>query len=338
MENRVEIPEINENPKISIIIPAYNVEDYIKETVDCLRAQTYKNLEIIAVDDGSTDGTGKMLDGFSKEDGRIKVIHKENGGAADARIRGVRESAGDYIGFIDGDDTVEPYFLEKLLSNALKYGADISHCGYQIKTPSGNTLYFHNTGVLKVWDADESLNELLSGELVEPGLWTKLFKRELFNEIISKDIIDVSIKINEDLLMNFFVFKNAKKTAFEDITPYHYRMRETSATHEKFSVKKAFDPLKVRKIILDNVTPAARGAALKSYYATLIYTYSALDANMGETPEKSAIRREIIDKSFLLKELNGKLKLGGFLIIKSPRIYSKAYKLYLKYFHKNIYE
>ena len=93
---------------VSVIIPAYNIEDYIGRCLDSIISQTYKNLEIIVVDDGSRDRTGEILDNYAKKDRRIKVIHKENGGVSSARNKGIEVAEGDYIGFIDGDDLIEP--------------------------------------------------------------------------------------------------------------------------------------------------------------------------------------------------------------------------------------
>lgn len=135
---------LNYFPLISVIVPAYNIENYIENCLESIIRQTYKNLEIIVIDDGSTDNTGKIIDNFSNFDKRIKVIHKKNEGVSKARLLGVEESKGEYIGFVDGDDQIEKYMYEHLLNNALKYRADISHCGYQMNFPDGHVDYYYN--------------------------------------------------------------------------------------------------------------------------------------------------------------------------------------------------
>ena len=125
------------NHLISIIVPAYNIEKYIGRCLDSILNQTYKNIEVIVVNDGSSDSTGSIIDDYSRKDDRVKPFHKENGGVSSARILGVNHAIGDYIGFVDGDDYVEPEMFEHLLNNALKYNADISHCGYQMVFPNG---------------------------------------------------------------------------------------------------------------------------------------------------------------------------------------------------------
>ena len=110
---------------VSVIIPAYNIEDYIGRCLDSIISQTYKNLEIIVVDDGSRDYTGEILDNYAKKDRRIKVIHKENGGVSSARNKGIEAAEGDYIGFIDGDDLIEPEMYKTLVDLLEEENADI---------------------------------------------------------------------------------------------------------------------------------------------------------------------------------------------------------------------
>ena len=140
-----------------------------------------REIEVILVDDGSTDESGRICDGF-KHDPRIKVIHKKNAGVSAARNSGIEVASGDYIGFVDGDDTVDEEMFEVLIENAIKYDADISHCGYKMVFPS-RIDYYHNTGVLVGQNNEIGLKDLLAGNRVEPGLWNKIYKKELFNNI-----------------------------------------------------------------------------------------------------------------------------------------------------------
>ncbi len=116
-----------EDYKVSVIVAAYNIQDYIVKCLDSIANQTYKNLEVIVIDDGSSDNTGKLADEFAENDNRFIVIHKENGGVSSARNRGIDVASGDFIGFVDGDDTIEVDMYEMLVNNAIKYNADISH-------------------------------------------------------------------------------------------------------------------------------------------------------------------------------------------------------------------
>ena len=233
---------------ISIIIPAYNIENYIAKCLDSLINQTYKNLEIIVVNDGSSDNTGKIIDAYSSKYENIKAIHKKNAGVSAARNSGIEVANGDYIGFVDGDDTVDEEMFDVLINNAIKYDADISHCGYKMVFPS-RIDYYYNTGILVEQDSELGLKDLLVGSRVEPGLWNKIYKKELFKDIK----IDESIKINEDLLVNYYLFKEAKKSIFYDKCFYNYTLRKGSAATSKVNINKIIDPVKVRKEILEDL-------------------------------------------------------------------------------------
>ena len=168
--------------KISVIVPVYNIENYIEKTVESIRNQTYKNLEIILVDDGSSDNSGRILDEIAAKDSRIKVIHQENGGVTSARISGIKMATGEWIGFVDGDDFIEPDMYDVLLKNAIKHQADISHCGYQMVFQN-RTDYYYNKGRIILQDKETGLKDLIEGKYVEPCLCNKLFRKSLFQNL-----------------------------------------------------------------------------------------------------------------------------------------------------------
>lgn len=236
-------------PLISVIIPAYNIENYIERCLGSVCGQTYRNLEIIVVDDGSKDQTGTVIDRMARKDLRIVPVHKMNEGVSAARNTGLDRASGKYIGFVDGDDFIEENMYEFLLKNAQKYQADISHCGYQMVFPN-RVDYYHNTGIRIVQDQKQGIYDLLKGEKVEPGLCNKLYKREVIGEYR----LDPNIKINEDLLFNYFLFKNSFKSVFEDIPLYHYVIRANSASTSKINLNKLMDPLRVIKRIMQQET------------------------------------------------------------------------------------
>ena len=232
---------------ISIIIPAYNIENYIVRCLDSLLNQTYKNLEVIVVDDGSSDNTGKIIDDYASKYENIKVIHKKNAGVSAARNSGIDVANGDYIGFVDGDDTVDKEMFEVLIDNAIKYDADISHCGYKMVFPS-RIDYYYNTGELIEQDNELGLKDLVLGQRVEPGLVNKLYKRDLFTTVRMNE----NIKINEDLLANYYLFKQSSKSVFYDKCMYSYIVRKGSAATSKININKIVDPVKVRREMLED--------------------------------------------------------------------------------------
>lgn len=241
---------------ISIIVPAYHIEGYLPRCLDSILAQDYQQLEVIVVDDGSQDGTGGVADSYAARDSRIRVIHQKNSGVTAARLRGVAEAKGEYIAFVDGDDYIEPDMFGRLLKNAEAFGANISHCGYRMVFPD-RIEWYHNTGKLTQQPGKQGLYDLLKGDFVEPGLVCKLYRRELFEGL--EAWIDRSIRINEDFLMNAFLFRKAKMAVHEDVCPYHYILRRGSTMVSKLNEYKLRDPIRVLDILLREETdPRAR--------------------------------------------------------------------------------
>ena len=213
---------------ISIIVPVYNVEKYLLPCINSILQQTYPHFELLLVDDGSTDHSGEICDRVGKTDPRISVYHKSNGGLSDARNYGVKYAQGEYLTFIDSDDTVSLKFLEILLTNAKLNEADVVQCTF---TLSEEKL---NTGSQKSYSYDrvESLKQFLIMGRVYMAACGKLYKRELF-----KNILFPYGKINED---NFTVYKlvyRSTRTVCIDQSLYWHRMREGSIMHTAFSLK-----------------------------------------------------------------------------------------------------
>lgn len=195
--------------RISIIVPAYNIEPYISRCLESLCGQTHKNLEIIVVDDGSCDGTGELLNRWVIRDNRILIIHQRNSGVTCALLCRMERASGTYIGFVDGDDVAEPDMFEMLLSDAKTYHADIAHCGYQMFFPDGHVDNYYGSRQIVEQNWGKGLIDLLEGTTVEPGLCNKLYHRSLIERLLQDPRMDKSIRIHEDLLMNFLLFSYA---------------------------------------------------------------------------------------------------------------------------------
>lgn len=240
---------------ISIVVPVYNLEKYIQRTVESICRQTYQNLEILLVDDGSKDHSLELMQQLAREDQRIRVLHQENGGVTKARFTGIAAASGEWIGFVDGDDVIEPDMYERLLHNAHAYDADISHCGYQMVFPN-RVDYYYNTGCLAEQDNLTGLKDLISGQKIEPGLCNKLFRSTLFHSLLHCDLMDMSVRNMEDLLMNYYLFKQAKKSVFEDFCPYHYMVRRSSAATSALNIHQMQDPIQVLETIRQDTDDA----------------------------------------------------------------------------------
>ena len=312
---------------VSVIIPAYNIEDYIGRCLDSIISQTYKNLEIIVVDDGSRDHTGEILDNYAKKDRRIKVIHKENGGVSSARNKGIEAAEGDYIGFIDGDDLIESEMYKTLVDLLEEENADIAHCGYQMVFPD-RIDYYHNTGKKKIQTTEEGLKDLLSGEMIEPGLVNKIYKKEL----IKNCRLDETVKINEDLLMNYQLFKLSQKSVYYDITPYSYMIRSSSATGANSLITKREDALRVLNQIKDD---CINNNLLSIIYKRNIYLLMAICRD--DLKDRSYIEYQKKQRKQLKKELKTdifkscipkKLKYMSLFSCYLPHIMKVIYKMY----------
>lgn len=166
-------------PLISIIVPVYNVKDYLEKCLQSICVQTYKNLEIILIDDGSSDGSGELCDLFAQRDGRIKVIHQTNAGQSAARNRGLAVAQGEFLGFVDSDDWIEPDMYEFLYHLLKANGADISICSHYIET-AVKTRVKHSSGQFSSFSREEAIRTLVEDKRIRNYMWDKLYKRQLF--------------------------------------------------------------------------------------------------------------------------------------------------------------
>lgn len=183
-----------ENPKISVIVPVYKVETYLRKCLDSVVNQTYRNLEIILVDDGSPDNCGAVCDEYAAKDGRIQVIHKENGGVSSARNAGLAVATGDWLGWVDSDDWIELDMYEYMLKSALEQDADIVVCGRIERYPNRSRFFvWENTQIL---NTTQALEKLLENTLMGNYLCDKLWWRELFQGLtfpVGKTFEDIAL-------------------------------------------------------------------------------------------------------------------------------------------------
>lgn len=222
-----------ENPKVSVIIPVYKVEKYLDRCIESVVRQTYKNLEIILVDDGSPDNCPQMCDEWAKKDNRIKIIHKKNGGQADARNQGMKISTGEYICFVDSDDYIDRAEIEKGIKNALKNNSDVVIFSFNID--NGNSITPIHFNLEKKYFNNETIKEKLLSVFYtnkDQGLFgpcNKLYKSEfLKNNNLHFEINDIRC---EDYWFNFRVFHYADVVTFFDECLYFYFQNLESTMH-----------------------------------------------------------------------------------------------------------
>ena len=220
---------------ISIIVPVYNVEKYISRCVESLIGQSYKNIEIILVDDGSTDESGMICEQYANEDGRIKIIHKKNGGLSDARNVAIPLSKGEYISFVDSDDWVSKFYIENLYNAITKNHSDIAMSWFE-NVFDGRNIATEPVDVLEKYqciDKEICLKKLLYQDNVETSAWGKLYKRR----VIEKLRYPLG-KLYEDIPVTYSAIKSSSKIAIIKNVDYYYFQRKDSIQNAQFNIKK----------------------------------------------------------------------------------------------------
>lgn len=243
-------------PLVSVIVPVYNVECYIEECVSSLTAQTYRNIEIILVDDGSADGSGALCDRLAQTDPRISVLHKMNGGPSEARNAGVARCAGDWVVFVDGDDIVSRFYVEVLLKTALSAGVRIASMYGLITFCKSKAVGLLDDRELaqglscKVVESSEALRLLLY-QTIEAGMCYRIYDRKL----LGQDPMPTEIIIGEDLVANSRLFHDAGLMALVDTCQiYAYRQVPTSLVHKPCDHQKAASAYEVATRLYAEIT------------------------------------------------------------------------------------
>ncbi|MCR2045724.1 glycosyltransferase [Acetatifactor muris] len=224
------------NKKISIIVPIYNIQQYLDKCISSIIAQSYKNLEIILVDDGSTDNSGKICDRFAAYDNRIKVIHKDNGGLVSARKEGIKAAEGEYIGFVDGDDYIEREMYEMLAHYIEEMQVDFIHSGYfkndgqkfSVKTKK---KYILNNRKSRENIIKKMILDPTDSEAVSSSIWSKLFKKEFLGSAYMG--MQDKLSYGEDLWCICSCIMRCDSFGTVPEAWYHYMKRETSICNER---------------------------------------------------------------------------------------------------------
>lgn len=247
------------NIKISIIVPIYNGEKYISNTLDSILNQTLENIEIIVINDGSTDNSKNILDSYSKKSDKVRVIHQENKGVSATRNNGILSANGEYIGFVDADDLIDPDMYKKLYEKAVSNNADIAICGFIEEDLSGNILreyeYQYSDTILRDSDIRNSFKTCLNTKREPLGgapIWNKIFKKDILIE--NNILIDESITVGEDFCLNIRCFDKARTVVGTKEKLYHYMNINPDSIMSKISDKKFYNFIDGRKAILKNLS------------------------------------------------------------------------------------
>lgn len=285
-----------EQPKISVIIPAYNSETYLEPCVRSVLQQTYQNLEILLIDDGSTDKTWEICRRLAAADSRIKPIHKQNGGVSSARNAGIEAASGAMLLFVDGDDELKENGLEALIEAQQRTGADIVAAWYDMGAP----IPYPEAGDV-VWKGTKALQKSLEDHPLTYSVWAKLYTREIIGDTRFQE----GIRVNEDSL---FVFRLlCKQPCFAGINRvvYFYRPNAASASRAAFS-EKYFDIPKVadvkQQLILQQypqLEAAARNMKLKAELS-LLNNLSSCPCSTYRAQEKALLHNLRAGKTYYI--------------------------------------
>ena len=252
---------------ISVIVPVYKVEQYLVRCVDSIINQTYKNIEVILIDDGSPDNCGSICDRYALEDKRIRAIHKENGGLSDARNAGLAIARGEYIAFVDSDDWIESNYLLRMYETIIETQSDICECGI-LKTIGEEVHRKNNDMVPVVYRTAEALKRLICDNTFHQYVWNKLYHRDVVG-----DIRFPKGKINEDEFWTYQVFGNAQKIAKIPDVLYYYFQRPNSIMGTTYSVKRldAIEAKVQRQLYIKEKFPELEEIAKLNLFGSCVY-------------------------------------------------------------------
>lgn len=317
-------------PKLSIIIPVYNVSQFLPACINSVLSQTFTDFELLLINDGSSDNSGAICEGYVRMDNRVKVIHKENGGVSSARNLGLDLATGDYISFIDSDDPVEPQMYEVLINNAEKHNCDISVCRLDVIRTNGS----HH-----VIDLEES--SLLSKEFVISNYFTDSAIKEFFygpyNKIFKKSLIDnirfKNYKLGEDILFIFNVLQRAENIYLDTFVGYHYIHHENSAMRSPFSAKRLDYIYAAQEIvrISENTSRYALESARAWFYRHVLVTLRQIYINGVENQSNIVgfIKKYmpfIKENKKYLHQLESKRFLDYYILTICPSLFKHIYK------------
>ena len=274
------------NSLISVIVPIYNVEKYLSKCVYSLINQTYKNLEIILVDDGSPDKCPEICDDYAKRDERIKVVHKKNGGLSDARNAGMEVATGEYISFIDSDDYISLDFFETLLNTMTAENSDIVECSVVKFYEDEHFDEYSDDLSVTHYSTVDGLSALISENPFHQHVWNKLYKTEMV-----ADVPYAVGKLNEDEFWTYQIFGRAKKVTKINKTMYYYFQRNSSIMGVGYNLRRldALEGKSNRQKYIEKNYPKLTLQAKIDMYNSCMFAYQSILKFMSGNDKKKAV-------------------------------------------------
>lgn len=318
------------NPLISIIVPVYQMELSLHQCVDSILSQSYQNIEIILVNDGSSDKSGAICDQYALADNRIIVIHKMNEGLSSARNAGIKASSGEFLAFVDSDDYIDPDMIELLYRNISNYQADISICGfYHVFPKKIKTKY--TSGEIIECDEESAQRLILENHLLYDYYWNKLYRKHIFDNFL----LPVG-KVFEDIFTQYLLISRSNKIVFQDTAKYYYVLTPSSIVRGGFKLNH-MDGLEATKARLDYIRikhPKLVSLAITSHVnRALLLLRHILSADNQYPLEFEKCKKELSD---IWEDKNQQLMLSMkkrvmiLTLLNYPRVFSILYRQYYK--------
>ncbi len=261
-------------PLITVIVPVYKVEAYLDKCVSSIVDQSYRNLEILLVDDGSPDNCPAMCDAWAKKDRRIKVIHKKNGGLSDARNAGMAIASGELMGFVDSDDWISPDMYQMLYECIEEKNSDIAAIGVEMIWEDGTPSRMLTKPGCCVLNREEAMRAIIEESWLKQPVWYKLYRTNLI-----RDILFPVGKYHEDVFWSYQAVARAKRVSVFDMPCYHYTQRDNSIMGEGYSLKR-LDALEAKsqrqKFIADNFPELVNSAKIDLLFSCIYSMQMAL--------------------------------------------------------------
>lgn len=327
---------MNEQELISVIVPVYKVEPYLRACIDSVLAQTYQNLEVILVDDGSPDNSGAICDEYAARDCRVRVIHQENGGLCVARNAGLDAAKGAYIAFVDSDDYIEPNMYQILYERLQETGADAAQCGYVRYEKNGTVWNVFGSGKNGVYDGPQFVEKMLTEYSPWWTQWGKLYCVELFqNRRFNEEL-----RTFEDILMNTQIFLSVRRVVFVKEPLYHWIWHPDSLTD--LNPRSGVDLVSAALMVWREIEQRHSqfyGLGCRHFVKNAIYAYEypwpGRDrySRQACAETKNFVRielRKALPSILKTPECGKKFKIKTYLITKMPRLYSFLFSIWLK--------
>lgn len=323
-----------EYPLISVILPIYNVEKYLPVCMESLFLQTYKNIEILMIDDGSKDNCFRLCEKYAEKDPRVKVYHKQNGGLANARNYGAEHAQGEYITYVDPDDYIDPDYVEYLFALIKKYKTKMSVCQHRIRYCNGTVKDGKRTGDEEL-SVSECLKKMLYHDVIDMSAWAKLYHRSLFDVIRYPDG-----KIFEDTATTYRLVMECDAIAIGYETKYNYLFHENSIVNSQFQLNK-LDLLEATDNMVKDIVKSYPGLIEATIRRQVYARFSTLN-QMLEIDGYMNIKDELIQ--FIKKHKRNILynneapkrdKVAVLLILLNYQLYRFCWLCYRRYIMRN---